>query len=71
MERSIPGTLQIPDTINALITNLTLTQLGLVQVVGDRAPPPVQLTRLLEALFDNYSRLAAISNFRTLIVEIQ
>ena len=67
MERSIPGTPQIPDTIDALITNLTLTQLGLVQVVGDRAPPPVQLQRLLEALFDNYSRLAAKSNFRTLI----
>lgn len=41
MERSIPGTPQIPDTIDALITNLQLTQLGLVQVIGDRAPPPI------------------------------
>lgn len=67
IERSIPGTPQIPDTIDALITNLQLTQLGLIQVIGDRAPPSIQLQRLLDALFDNYSRLSAIANFRALI----
>jgi hypothetical protein len=53
MERTVPGTPKIPDNIDALITLLLLNQSALVQVIGDRAPPPRGFKRLIDALYDN------------------
>jgi len=66
-ERAVPGTPKIPDNIDALITLLVLNQLALVQVIGNLAPPPVAIQRLIDALYDNYNRLTGISDFQMLI----
>jgi hypothetical protein len=57
MEKTIPGTPKIPDKVDALITLLVLNHLALVQIIGDRAPPPREIQRLIDALYDNYKRL--------------
>jgi hypothetical protein len=67
IKRTIPGTPEIPDNINALITLLILNQIALVQVIGDKAPPATDIQRLVEALYDNYNCLTGITNFQGLI----
>lgn len=67
LERTVPGTPKIPDNIDALITLLLLNQSALVQVIGDRAPPPRGFKRLIDALYDNYNRLTGLANFQALI----
>jgi hypothetical protein len=67
IERTIPGTPKIPDNIDALIRLLILNQIALVQVIGDKAPPVIEIQRLIEALYDNYNRLTGITNFQGLI----
>ena len=65
--RTVPGTPKISDNIDALITLLVLNQIALEQVIGDKAPPPTQIKRLIDALYDNYNRLAGLTNFQALI----
>jgi hypothetical protein len=67
IEKNIPGTPKIPDNVDALITLLVLNQLALVQIIGDRAPPPREIQRLIDALHDNYNRLTGLSNFRSIV----
>ena len=67
IEKTIPGTPKIPDNVDGLITILVLNQLALVQIIGDKAPPAVELQRLVDALYDNYNRLIGIHDFRTLV----
>ena len=67
IERTVPGTPKIPDNIDALITLLVLNQLALVQVIGNKAPPSTEIQRLIEALYDNYTRLTGLENFQGLI----
>jgi hypothetical protein len=49
IEKTIPGTPKILDNVDALITLLVLNQLALVQIIGDRAPLPREIQRLIEA----------------------
>jgi hypothetical protein len=67
IEKTIPGTPKIPDNVDALITLLVLNQLTLVQIIGNRAPPPKEIQRLIDALYDNYNRLTGLSNFRSVV----
>jgi uncharacterized membrane protein YgcG len=67
IKQTIPGTLKIPDNIDALITLLILNQIALVQVIGDKAPPATEIQRLIEALYDNYNRLTGITDFQCLV----
>jgi hypothetical protein len=67
IEQTIPGTPKIPNNIDALITLLILNQIALVQVIGDKSPPAIEIQRLIEALYDSYNRLTGITNFQGLI----
>jgi hypothetical protein len=58
---------KIPGNVDALITLLVLNQLALVQIIGDRAPLPLEIQRLIDALYDNYNRLTGLSNFRSIV----
>jgi hypothetical protein len=66
-EKTIPGTPKILDNVDALITLLVLNQLALVQIIGDRAPPPREIQHLIDALYDNYNGLTGLSNFRSIV----
>jgi hypothetical protein len=67
IERTVPGTPKIPNNIDALITLLTLNQLALEQVIGNKAPPAREIQRLLAVLFDNYGRLTTLQCFQSVI----
>jgi hypothetical protein len=67
IEKNIPGTPKIPDNVNALITLQVLNQLALVQIIGNRAPPPREIQFLIDALYDNYNQLTGLSNFRSIV----
>jgi hypothetical protein len=47
IEKTIPGTPEIPEIANALITLLVQNQLALLQIIGDRAPPPREIQCLI------------------------
>jgi hypothetical protein len=67
IKQTIPRTPKIPDNVDDLITLLILNQIALVQVIGNKAPPAIEIQRLIEALYDNYNRLTGITNFQGLI----
>jgi hypothetical protein len=67
IERTLPGTPEIPDNVDALITVLTLTQLALVMVIGRKALPSKDIFRLITALHENYNRLKGLHNFQARI----
>jgi hypothetical protein len=67
IEKTIPCTPKILDNADVLITLLFLNQLALVQIIGDRVPPPREIQCLIDALYDNYKRLTGLSNFRPIV----
>jgi hypothetical protein len=38
-----------------------------VQIIGDRAPPPQEIKRLIDPLYNNYNRLTGLSHFRSIV----